>query len=243
MLETEQGVRLGRDMIEAELKRVGWNLARVKSEGLLRNSLKRRGNKEVDAFFLDVARGQTGLAGAVRELLPEGVYESKQDAGQKSALQSLFNRFRQRSETPVLISGEDGMLVTYAKCCAPLPGESVSGFITRGRGITIHRNTCDQLRGMDPERRIAVEWAGSNEAKHSGEIEIYCHDRPGMLANISSVCERAKLNIQRIESKILPDDKAVLTLRLAVRDVGELTRLIRFIKSIKGVDSVHRTLG
>lgn len=243
LLEREQGVRLGRDMLEAELKRVGWNLAKVRLEGLLKATLKKRGHKEVEALYLDVARGQIGLAGAVRDLLPDGVYESKQEASQKGALQSLFNRFRQRSESPVLISGEDGMLVAYAKCCAPLPGEAVIGFITRGRGITIHRNTCDQLRGMDPERRIAVEWAGNNDARHSGEIEIYCDDRPGMLANISKVCEKAKVNIQRIGSSGLPDNKAVLTLQLAVRDVGELSRLIRFIEQIKGVDSVHRIAG
>ncbi len=243
-LEREQGVRLGRDMIEAELKRVGWNLAKVKAEGLLKTSLKRRGDKDVDSLFLDVARGQTGLTVAVRDLLPEGAYETKQEASQKGALQTLFNRFRQRSESPVLISGEDGMLVTYAKCCVPLPGESVVGFITRGRGITIHRSTCDQLMAMDRERHIAVEWAGNNDdARHSGEIEIYCDDRPGMLANITKVCEKAKVNIQRASAKGLADQKAVCTLRLAVRDVGELSRLIRFIEQIKGVDSVHRTAG
>ena len=243
LLEREQGVRLGRDMIEAELKRVGWTLAKVKSEGLLKVSLKRGGYKEVEALYLDIARGQQALAGAVRDLLPDGVYESKQEAAQKGALQSLFNRFRQRSESPVLISGEDGMLVTYAKCCAPLPGESVVGFITRGRGITIHRDTCGQLKSMDLERRIAVQWAGNEDAKHSGEIEIYCDHRPGMLANITKVCEKAKVNIQRVEAKGLRDNKAVCTLQLAVRDVGELSRLIRFIEQIKGVDSVHRMVG
>jgi GTP pyrophosphokinase len=230
-------------MIEAELKRVGWNLAKVKSEGLLKAAIKQAGHKDVDALFLEVARGQIGLADAVRNILPEGVYESKHEAAQKGALQSLFNRFRQRSESPVLISGEDGMLVTYAKCCAPLPGESVVGFITRGRGITIHRDTCEQLKGMDPERRIAVQWAGNDDAKHSGEIEIYCDHRPGMLANITKVCEKAKVNIQRVEAKGLRDNKAVCTLQLAVRDVGELSRLIRFIEQIKGVDAVHRTVG
>ena len=242
-LEREQGIRLGRDMIEAKLKRVSWNLAKAKTEGLLKTTLKKRGHKDVDAFYLDVARGQISLTDAARDLVPEGAYESKQEESQKGALQSLLNRFRPRSESPVLISGENGMMVAYAKCCAPLPGEPVTGFITRGRGITIHRSTCGQLTGMDPERRIAVEWAGNNEAKHSGEIEIYCDDRPGMLANITKVCEKAKINIQRAEAKGLPDHKAVCTLQVSVRDVGELSGLIRFVEQIKGVDSVHRMVG
>ena len=136
------------------------------------------------------------------------------------------------------------MLVDYARCCGPLPGEAVEGFITRGNGIRVHKKRCQNLDALDPERRIAVEWAESHsDSKHTGEIEITCQDRPGMLANITRVCETSKVNIQQIQSKELSDDRAVCTLRLAVRDIEELSRLIKNIGKIKGVDEVHRLVG
>ncbi|NCG19434.1 MAG: GTP pyrophosphokinase, partial [Rhodobacterales bacterium] len=166
------------------------------------------------------------------------------EESQTGALTSLLNRFRPRSESPVLITGEDGVLVSYARCCAPLPGELVVGFITRGRGITVHRNTCKQLKELDADRRIPVQWAGGATTRHSGEIHIYCDDRPGMLANISKICEQNHVNIQCASATGINEGSlAVCTLAVEVRDVNELSRLIRHIQQIKGVDSVERTLG
>ena len=103
---------------------------------------------------------------------------------------------------------------------------------------------CAQLEALDPERRIAVQWAETHpDSKHSGEIEVTCQDRPGMLANITRVCETSQVNIQQIRSRGLSDDRAVCTLRLAVRDIEELSRLIRNIGKIKGVDEVRRLVG
>ncbi len=241
--EREQGVRLGREMVEAELKRFGWTLHKVRAEGLLTEAVKKRGARDADQLFVDVARGAQPLSKTVRDMLPEGVWRSRQEEREAGGIVALLNRFRPRTESPVLIQGEDSVLVNYAGCCAPLPGEPVVGYITRGRGITVHRRGCAQLDDLDPDRRIPVEWAGDQTARHSGEIEIYCEDRPGMLANISKICEQSAVNIQKVEARGLPDDRALCTLRLAVRDVDELTRLIRNIEKIRGVDSVHRTAG
>lgn len=241
--EREQGIRIGREMIEAELKRFGWNLQKVRSEGLLKVALRKHGLREIEDLLVDVARGRLALSEVTADLLPEGVYQSRQEEERQTALSSLFSRFRSRTESPVLITGEDGVLVTYARCCGPLPGEPVVGFITRGRGITVHRQACAQLSSMDRDRRIAVQWAHNSESRHSGEIQIYCSDKPGMLANISKICEQNRVNIQRAEARPLDDDRAICTLELSVRDVSELTRLIRNIEKISGVEAVHRTSG
>ena len=242
--ETEQGGRLGREMIESELKRFSSNMQKISSEGGIKAILKKRDVEHISEIYVDVARGALPLQKVVRDLLPEGVYQTRLEESQSGALSSLLNRFRPRSESPVLITGEDGVLVSYAKCCAPLPGEAVVGFITRGRGITVHRNTCRQLRDLEADRRIPVQWAGDSNTRHSGEIHIYCNDRPGMLANISKVCEQNQVNIQRVDAKgINEGSRAVCTLAVEVRDVNELSRLIRNIEQIKGVDSVERTLG
>lgn len=240
--EQRQGVRLGREMLEAELRRQGWSVQRVQREGRLKEALAARGHDDLDGLLMDVARGQETLRRVVEELLPDGEFDSGNGQSQQNALTSLLNRFRRASTSPVLISGEDGVLVAFAKCCSPLPGESVVGFITRGRGITVHRDGCDQLGSMDPARRIAVEWDSESNVKHSGEVRVLCDDRPGMLASISGVCERIGVNINRVETST-NEIPATVTLELTLRDVHELTRLIRNLDKLPGVVAVARTQG
>ncbi len=140
----------------------------------------------------------------------------------------------------MLITGEEGLLVSYAKCCGPLPGESVAGFITRGRGITVHRSDCAQLKNLDGSRRITVEWDPTAARSHVGEIVVVCNDRPGLLANISKVCEDANVNISRAEVRNIGDGRAACTLEVSVHNVDELRRLIKNIEKIRGVDTVQR---
>jgi guanosine-3',5'-bis(diphosphate) 3'-pyrophosphohydrolase len=240
--ERELGIRLGRDMLEAELKRLHWTVAKAKAEGRWAEMLASRQLKDDEQLFVEVARGQQALQTVVKDALPDGVYQRKETTT-TGALSSLFTRWRGRSESPVLIQGEDGVLVTFARCCNPLPGEPVAGFITRGRGISVHKITCAQLETLEPERRIAVEWDPQSQSKHSGEIQIVCTDRPGMLSNITKVCEQAQVNINRAEARNMADGRALCTLELSVRDVGELTRLIKNIEKIQGVESVARMAG
>jgi guanosine-3',5'-bis(diphosphate) 3'-pyrophosphohydrolase len=236
--ERELGIRLGQEMLEAELKKYHASLQKVKAEGKLLEIAEARGYKDLDHLFVEVAHGQVTPLTLVREILPE---EAR--APQASPLSSLFTRWRGRTESPVLISGEDGVLVTFARCCGPLPGESVAGYITRGRGISVHKIDCPQLKTQDGDRRIAVEWDPRSTLRHSGEIQILCTDRPGMLSNITKACEQAQVNINRAEARNMPDGRALCTLELAVRDVGELSRLIKTIERITGVEGVNRMAG
>jgi len=236
--ERDLGVRLGRDMVDGELKRLGSNLARVKNEGRLAEVVDEHDAKDADALFLEVARGHLSLSNVAKALLPEGAWRSKQES--QGGLASVFGRWGRRAESPVLISGEDGVLVHFARCCQPLPGEPIAGFITRGRGITVHHGDCAQLKRQDPERRIAVQWDRQHEGRHTSEVRIVCDDRPGMLADISKVCEQARVNISRVEARPVDDDRSMVTLSLSLHDIEEMKQLSANLKRVQGVESVER---
>ncbi|MFT4978765.1 MAG: guanosine-3',5'-bis(diphosphate) 3'-pyrophosphohydrolase, partial [Myxococcota bacterium] len=181
---------------------------------------------------LDIAQGHTVLQRVITEIIPE--------EPQNNPITSFINRIRKRAVSPVLISGEEDVLTNYARCCNPLPGEPVVGYITRGRGITVHKSDCRQLEGLEPERRVEVQWHKEARHHHSGEIEIFCNDKPGMLAEITALCKTREINIGRMSAEPLPDDKASLKIEVAVRDVKQLKDLIRALGSIRGVHNVTR---
>ncbi len=242
--ELDRGRRLGREMIDAELQRFETDIDALEKEGALKAMLNKRGYKDPQHLYAEVAIGHTSLATVVRQLLPRGVYATRQQQeAEQTAIGALINRIRRKTESPVLISGEDGVLVHFAGCCSPLPGEAVIGFITRGKGISVHKAGCDQLASMDPERRIPVEWDGESAARHSGSVRIFCRDRPGLLANITKVCEQLQVNIISAEARNIGDDRAICSLDLSIRDLAELTRLIANIEKIDGVETVERVTG
>jgi GTP diphosphokinase / guanosine-3',5'-bis(diphosphate) 3'-diphosphatase len=237
--ERELGVRLGRELIEAELKRFSMNVVKVRAEGGLNRVLQARGIGSADDLYLDVGRGRLMAPEIVRELLPEGLWKPRQEAS-ANPLTAVFGRWGRRAESPVLIGEEDGVLVHFAKCCSPLPGEPISGFITRGRGITVHRADCAELERLDDDRRVAVQWDAGQRHRHHSEIQIVCADRPGLLADISKVCEQANVNISRAEARSIDDERAVCTLVLSVRDVDEMNVVSANLRKVRGVESVQR---
>jgi len=238
--EKERAERIGKDMLDAELRRFDWTLSKTGSGGRLNDYLKKRSFKDSDMLLFDVGMGMTSPSEVAREILPEGVFVSRQEEARQSRLMSLLNRFGRRSESPVLITGEDGIMVSYAKCCSPLPGEAVVGFITRGRGITVHKEGCEQLASLEQARIVPVEWQETKSARHSSIVQVFCEDRTGMLASITKVCEVAKVNIQSVKTRNFGGGRAVVDLQISVRDVDELRRVARNLEKIPGVDYVKR---
>lgn len=241
----EQGEQLGRKMFEAELKRLGWTIKRAADEGNLDRALEHFNHKHLDTLLWAIAEHRAPLQEVVKLALPEGEYRARPSECVQS--NNWFQRIRKPATTPVLISGEDGLMVSFAQCCSPLPGEAVAGFITVGKGIRVHRSNCAEFSKSDADRHVAVQWVADSETTHDGELRIYCSDRPGMLANISNVCEKNGVNINQVTtdrgSPGQADAPAVVTLRLGLRDIHELGRLCRAIEKLPDVVEVVRTLG
>ncbi len=236
--ERDQGLELGRNMLSSELKRHGRNLNKLIKDGTVKKFLKENDFRDLDQALLALARGHLPLVRTVKALVPE--VEPAPQPQEDTGFAGILRRIRGRARSPVLINGVDDVLVSYARCCNPLPGEQVTGFITRGRGITVHMASCPQLLALEPERRIPVQWDPNVRLAHSGEVRIVCADRPGLLANITACCDSADINITRVEAFPIGDGKSSCNLEIAVHSVKQLNKLMRKLEKIRGVMSVGR---
>ncbi len=138
------------------------------------------------------------------------------------------------------MQGEDGILVRFARCCSPLPGDKIVGFITRGRGVTVHMRDCTKALDLDPERRIDVEWDVKAKVNHPVAIQVLSADKPGILAHISQSFSDSGINITQAHCRTMEDGRAVNTFHASVADLDQLKSVIRALSRISGVYSVDR---
>jgi GTP pyrophosphokinase len=237
--ERIKGMETGRQMLDNELRKRGFNFAKMLKRGEILEAAKAHGHRKEEHLFLAMAQGHLPVRKVLTDLVPADQLEPE-DESQKGALATLISKLRRRSESPVLINGQSDVLVNYARCCNPLPGEPVVGYITRGRGITVHHRTCKTVMSLEDDRRVPVQWHRGAKGMHSGELRIICADEPGLLADIGAACKTSDVNVNRMEAKGIDDHKAMFTLEVSVADVAQLTRLIRNLEKIEGVIRVDR---
>ena len=129
----------------------------------------------------------------------------------------------------------------FAACCNPVPGDTITGFISRGRGISIHRSDCPNLRNAEKERLIEAQWTGNVEQKFSAGLQILAHDSPGLLAAIGGIVSEMKLNITSINARVDKTKKAIINVNVALNNVLELDMLIKKLRANQHIIDVFRT--
>ena len=145
-----------------------------------------------------------------------------------------------RSKTGVQIGGVDDVLVRFGRCCNPVPGDPIVGFITRGRGVTVHTVGCERALATDPERRVDVAWDVHGDYKRPVTLRVLTVDRPGLLAEMSSIFSQRGVNISQANCRATGDERAVNTFEVTISDLKQLTDVIRTIERLHGVHSVER---
>lgn len=141
----------------------------------------------------------------------------------------------------IRIDDVEDVLVRFGKCCSPLPGDPITGWITRGRGVTVHRRACPKAMELDPERRIEVSWSDGVKVDRPVSLRVATADRPGILANVSAAFTESGVNIQEANCRVGDDGSAVNLFQFTVTDVTKLRTLMRKISQIEGVYEVMRS--
>ncbi len=248
--QKEQSISLGRDILEKEIQKYGVSPPNYMKEGDLNEIARRYGFNAMVDLLAGIGYGKVSVHQVVSQLLPKEFFEerSKKEGTPEESEEEKFRKLAQQVqekpvESGVKVKGIDEMLIRYAKCCNPVPGDEIVGFITRGRGVSIHTADCPQLQGYDSARLIHVEWDVERVSPHPVWISVVTVDRPGLLAKISSAIAACEVNISQGNLTTTEDKRAYIDFIIDITDLNQLQQVIKSIRQVKGVISVERVKG
>lgn len=241
----KRALELGREMLEKALRKAGYSLQRALERPEFEKFGRDHGCHGEEDLFVKLGYGtltpQTVLQG-LQIQVPQEKDAPKEDVGFiKKAFQAAIGRKRQ-SASLVSVDGMSDVLVRFAKCCNPIPGDPILGFITLGRGIVIHRADCSKAFELEQDRRIDVEWSGSQapEAGRTVTVRVVSHDTSGLLKEMSEVFATHGINILNAQARTTKDLKAICTFDVSVRDTQQLSQVMSALGKLKGVIGVTR---
>jgi guanosine-3',5'-bis(diphosphate) 3'-pyrophosphohydrolase len=242
--QAERSREMGIALLDRELAPLGLNVAQLKNKNRLEAALKEFSQRDIDSLLAAIGYGIVTPAQLLAKLLtPE---ELKLYRGEKGSAPAQADKERTRDGRSgggdaVIVSGIGDMLVRFARCCNPLPGEVITGFITRGHGVTVHLAGCPVALATDPQRRVPVAWKAGEATLRPIELEVLCIDQPGLLAAMTKAIASAGVNITTAEVKTIGQDgRAVSHFELKVSSATQLNNLIHTIAGIDGVMRVSR---
>jgi guanosine-3',5'-bis(diphosphate) 3'-pyrophosphohydrolase len=236
--ERAQATDVGRRLIDKEARQANINLKKITAEDWQRVASE-YGCGRVDDLYADLGYGKWSARQVLSKASGQTLQEPAED--QRPKLVSTVKRMLGMSDAAVVVRGHDDLMVYRSKCCNPIPGDDIIGYVTRGRGIAVHSKGCPNVENLlyEAERRIDVDWAGSTQATFPVRLRIFTEDRPGMLADITTVISDAEANIRTFESGG-EDLHARIEVALDVKDRKQLERILAGIKRIPGVFDIER---
>ncbi len=231
--EKERSRELGREILERELRKSGMSLKRLLEADELKAVARKAARGSVEDLFSVIGYGRLAASEVVRRLRGDAPPPPEKK-------RSFFRRRRASASSGISVSGHPDVLVRFGRCCGPLYGDEVVGFVTRGRGVTVHVKDCPKAFELDPARRIDVEWEPSDAALRRTRVRVRSADQPGLLAKVTKTISNAGINIGAARITTTTDQKAIQTFDLWVNDAGTLNAIMKELGRIKGVHSVER---
>ena len=245
--DREKALNLGREICEKELKKYDSTLKKMVKSGHVKRLLKDLRCNSLEDMLAKVGSGVITVPHLIRTLQAPEIRQ--EEASQKISVedsvaerQAHLEHVRKgvRSGPAIYIDGIDDMLVKISRCCNPVPGDSVMGFITSGRGISVHKAECVNLQATDPERWIDVEWTTTQEAGHRVEIQVSAENGKGVFAAISSAISTDDANIVEISAHTTPAHTADFHIVVEVENLEHLQLLLQHLRQMKQVITARR---
>jgi GTP pyrophosphokinase len=241
--ESERAIELGRKMLEKEARKYKQNAKELIESDRMEAMLSEYGSSKVEDLLSAIGYGKISAKQIISRLSPDGLKEAV--AAEESKLTSVVKRVLGiGSDAKLQVRGFDDLLVYRAKCCNPIRGEEVIGYITRGKGVAVHSKNCPNVQNLmyESDRKIEVEWAHAapSAEAYAVPLTILTEDRPGMLAEIAAAISEVKSNILNVEART-SDERGTIDITVEIPDMKHLERVIASVKKIDGVYDVTRS--
>ncbi|TYP50373.1 RelA/SpoT family protein [Thermosediminibacter litoriperuensis] len=241
----EENIARGKEMLEKEAKRQGYDIYQLIKQDFMDNLLRRLSFQSMDDLYASIGYGGITVGQVFQKILEEYKKNVKPD---KPVLEAVRIDSRAKPKKGVnegiKVDGVDNLLVKFSRCCNPVPGDKIVGYITRGRGVSIHRQDCPNvLNNMyDRERLIEVKWDGFKETSYPVEIEASAYDRPGVLSDVLNTLGDMKTTIDSVNARSSKNGIAVIDLVLEITDKQHLENIMQKLKKINGIFEVKRVM-
>ena len=238
--EKNRSLTLGREMCEKAFRKHRLNFHTLLKSPEMPAVVEHFGFKSTDDLIASVGYGKTTPLQVVRRFLPK-MDDAEEDIPRDSILNRLMGKVKKKPvKTEILVKGLDDILIRFGKCCQPVPGDPIIGYITRGYGVTVHRANCVNALKMSPERQIEVAWTEENKETYPVKILLISYDRVGLLADIATIISKSDANIVSVNTSTKENQMVESYLTLAVSSTAHLNRVLSSLRKIHMVQDVRR---
>ncbi len=236
--EKERSYSLGREMCEKTFKKKNQNFNALVKSGKIQTVADAFGFKSIDDLIAHVGFGKLTPLQVLNKAMPE----LEKSETKTNLLKKLVRRHKKKDSTGIIVKGLDDILVRFSKCCNPLPGEPIIGYITQGQGVTIHRKGCLNVMKMSQERHIEVQWSDSDTESYPASIKVKTDDRFGLLADIAAVISKYKSNILNAQSETRDTGLGRFYFTFLVGSSDQRRKIMSDIRKVKKVTDVKRII-
>lgn len=250
--QKDENIDRGKDLLQSYAKTKGYNLSELTKPEYVEGVIRRYSYTDWESILASVGRGGLKESQVVAKLLELKHKAEAKDMSDDDVLQNLEDLSRKpevirKSKSGIVVKGIHDLAVRYAKCCSPVPGDEIVGFVTRGRGITIHRTDCINMMNLpkdEKERLIEAEWQAENAHEtYATELQIFTNNRMGLIVDISKILTDANIDIKALASRVGKNDKATITVSFDIHNKEELKDIVAKLKKISGIIDIERAQG
>ncbi|MBR3163221.1 MAG: bifunctional (p)ppGpp synthetase/guanosine-3',5'-bis(diphosphate) 3'-pyrophosphohydrolase [Clostridia bacterium] len=242
--EKAQNIERGKDLIDKEVKRIKIPHSELFKDNYVNSMLDRYGYKSLDEMYAAVGFGGMSPVKIIARMLMEYRKEHEEDSIEEKIeeLSKAKSNVPKSSNSGIVVKGIDNCLVRLAKCCNPLPGDEIVGYITKGRGVSVHRKDCQNIKELlnEENRMIDVEWFKNEKTSYNVEVEVFSNDRDGLLADILRKIGETKAHIMGVNTKTTKERIAIIEITMEVDSLDELNKVIKLIRQVESVYEVKR---
>ena len=242
--QREENIEKGKDLIEKEIKRIGMNHDELFKQEFIQGALNRYKFNSIEDMYASVGFGAITSGKVIARILEEyRKVHKEENVEQKLEELSKEKNAAKPSKSGVVVKGIDNCLVKLSKCCNPVPGDDIVGYITRGRGVSIHRADCKNLKDLfedEESRMIDVYWYTEKEAAYNVDIEVFANDRSGLLADIIAQISNAKTKLIAVNCRANKERIAITEVTVEVENLEQLNDVLKAIRKVDSVYEVKR---